>query len=78
MGELYRLAGLIPLMNAARLSAIFDNEAIDGLVDGLAQGIRGFGRRLRLAQRGQMQENLAFAFAIAALLIVAVVIYSFR
>src|SRR5579859_185803 len=76
VGELYRLAGLIPLMKTARLAALFDNNAIDGLVDGLALSVRGFGRRLRSAQRGQMQENLAFAFAVAVLLIVAVVIYS--
>jgi hypothetical protein len=48
------------------------------MVDGLAQSVRAVGRRLRSAQRGQMQENLAFAFALAALLIVAVVIYSSR
>ena len=33
------------------------------------------GRRLRLAQRGQMQQNLAFAFAVAAVLIVVFVIF---
>jgi hypothetical protein len=47
-------------------------------VDGLAELIRRIGRRVRLAQRGQMQENLAFAFAAAAVLIVACVIYSLR
>jgi multicomponent Na+:H+ antiporter subunit D len=78
VGELYRRAGLIPLMKSARLAGLFDNNVIDGLVDGLALSIRGFGRRLRSAQRGQMQENLAFAFAVAALVIVAVVIYSSR
>jgi multicomponent Na+:H+ antiporter subunit D len=78
VGELYRLAGLVPLMKTARLAGVFDNEVIDGFVDGIAQTIRGVGRRLRFAQRGQMQENLAFAFAVAALLIVAFVIYSYR
>jgi multicomponent Na+:H+ antiporter subunit D len=78
VGELYRLIGLVPLMKTARLAGMFDNEAIDGFVDGIAQSVRGVGRRLRLAQRGQMQENLAFAFAIAALLIVVFVIYSSR
>jgi len=72
------LVGLVPLMRTARLAALFDNNLIDGLVDGLAEFVRQFGRRLRSAQRGQMQENLAFAFAIAALVIVAFVIYSFR
>jgi multicomponent Na+:H+ antiporter subunit D len=71
VGELYRLAGLVPLMLTARLSGKFDNGVIDGLVDGLAEGVRGIGRRLRFAQRGQMQQNLAFSFAVAAVLIVA-------
>jgi multicomponent Na+:H+ antiporter subunit D len=78
VGELYRMVGLVPLMRTARLAALFDNNLIDGLVDGLAEFVRQFGRRLRSAQRGQMQENLAFAFAIAALVIVVFVIYSFR
>ncbi|HOX56229.1 MAG TPA: Na(+)/H(+) antiporter subunit D [Candidatus Paceibacterota bacterium] len=71
IGELYRLAGLVPLMISARASALFDNEVIDGAVDGLASTIQGIGRRLRLAQRGQMQQNLAFAFAVAAALLIA-------
>jgi multicomponent Na+:H+ antiporter subunit D len=70
VGELYRVAGLIPLMLAARVAAVFDNSVIDGAVDGIAEAVRGLGRRLRQAQRGQMQENLAFAFAVAAILIV--------
>jgi multicomponent Na+:H+ antiporter subunit D len=78
VGELYRLAGLVPLMVTARISAWFDSTVIDGVVDGLAGGIRGLGRRLRLAQRGQMQENLAFAFAVAAVLIVAFVFFANR
>jgi multicomponent Na+:H+ antiporter subunit D len=78
VGELYRLAGLIPLMLTARLAGLFDNEVIDGLVDGVAEVVRGIGRRLRRVQRGQMQENLAFAFAVAAVLIVAFILYSNR
>ena len=76
VGELYRLAGLIPLMFTARFSAVIDNEAIDGMVDGLAEGVRGIGRRLRFAQRGQMQQNLAFSFVVAAVLIVAFIVFS--
>ena len=78
VGELYRLIGLVPLMLTARLAGLFDNEVIDGLVDGTAETVRGIGRRLRLAQRGQMQENLALAFGVAAVLIVAFIIYSTR
>jgi multicomponent Na+:H+ antiporter subunit D len=60
-GELYRLAGLKPLMAIARLAGRFDNRVIDGAVDGLAQGIGNLGGRLRQAQRGQVQENLTLA-----------------
>lgn len=75
VGELYRWIGLFPLMLSARLAGLFDNYVIDGIVDGLAASVRGIGRRLRVAQRGQVQESLAFAFAVAAVLIVAFVYY---
>jgi multicomponent Na+:H+ antiporter subunit D len=78
VGELYRLAGLRPLMLTARWAGLFDNRAIDGVVDGLAASVRGIGRRLRFAQRGRMQENLAFAFAVTAMLIVAFIFFSTR
>jgi len=75
VGELYRVAGLVPLMRNARAAARFDNSIIDGAVDGLAETVRNIGARLRQMQRGQMQQNLAFAFAVAAVLIVAVVLF---
>ncbi len=78
VGELYRLAGLVPLMLTARLAGRFDNNIIDGIVDGLAESVRDLGRSLRLAQRGQMQQNLAFAFAVTAILIVAFVLFVYR
>jgi multicomponent Na+:H+ antiporter subunit D len=77
IGELYRVAGLVPLMLTARVSAMFDNEVIDGAVDGLAGTIRGIGQRLHFAQRGQMQQSLAFAFAVAAALIIAFLLYTY-
>ena len=76
VGELYRVAGLVPLMVSARVAGLFDNEVIDGVVDGFAESIRGIGRRLRFAQRGQMQQSLAFAFAVAAILIIAFLLYT--
>ncbi len=76
VGELYRLAGLVPLMITARVAGAFDNSVIDGFVDGLAESVRGIGRRVRLAQRGQLQENLALAFAVTAVLIVAFLFFS--
>jgi multicomponent Na+:H+ antiporter subunit D len=78
VGQLYQSAGLEPLTKTARQAGRFDNEVVDGFVDGVAGLIRGAGRRLRSAQRGQMQENLAFAFGVAAILIVVLVLYSYR
>lgn len=78
VGELYRIAGLIPLMGTARLAGRFDNQIIDRAVDGLAETVRALGRRLRPVQSGQVQANLAFAFGVAALLIVAFVIFMNR
>jgi len=70
LGEIYRVAGLIPLMITARGVGQFDHRVIDGMVDGLARAVSGLGRRLRLVQRGHMQESLAFTFAVAAALVV--------
>jgi multicomponent Na+:H+ antiporter subunit D len=78
VGELYRLAGLVPLMITARVAGLFDNKIIDGAVDGLAESVRGIGRRLRFVQRSQMQQNLAISFAVGAVLIVVFVIYVIR
>jgi len=66
VGEIYRLAGLIPLMFSARSAGDFDNGVIDGAVDSLAESVRGVGSRLRHAQRGQVQETLALAFIVVA------------
>jgi multicomponent Na+:H+ antiporter subunit D len=71
LGEVYRVAGLIPLMMFARGVGRFDHRVIDGMIDGLARTVHGVGRRLRLVQRGQMQESLVFTFAVIAVLIVA-------
>ena len=75
VGEIYRVAGLVPLMVSARLSAVFDNRIVDGAVDGLANTIRHLGGRLRAAQRGALQENLTFAFGAAAVLAVLTLLY---
>jgi multicomponent Na+:H+ antiporter subunit D len=75
VGEVYRVGGLVPLMKSAGLVNRFDNRIIDGAVDGLAWTVRGVGARLRFAQRGALQENLTFVFAIAAILILGFVIF---
>jgi multicomponent Na+:H+ antiporter subunit D len=71
VGEIYQHAGLFPLMLTARLAGLFDNRVIDGLVDGLAATVRGVGNRLRLAQRGSVQENLTLVFVVGIVLILA-------
>lgn len=71
VGALYRFAGLLPLMLTSRLASLFDQHAIDGAVDGLAASIRGIGNRLRVAQRGPVQENLALVFVVSVILMVA-------
>lgn len=78
IGELYRWLGLIPLMLTAKLAGLFDNYVIDGVVDGVAESVRGVGRRLRTTQRGQLQENLTFAFAVTAVLIIAFILFVYR
>lgn len=63
VGEVYRFAGLVPLMITARVSSLFDNGVIDGTVDGIAKTVAGLGGRLRSLQRGHLQQGLAVAFA---------------
>ena len=75
VGEVYRVGGLVPLMKSAGLVGRFDNRVIDGAVDGLASAVRGAGARLRFAQRGALQENLTFVFAVAAILLLGFVIF---
>jgi multicomponent Na+:H+ antiporter subunit D len=75
VGELYRIAGLNPLMKVADGAGKFDGKVIDGFVDGIAAAVAGVGRRLRGAQRGQMQENLAVAFGVAAVFLIALLIW---
>ncbi len=75
VGEIYRVAGLIPLMFSARAVGWFDNHIIDGAVDGFADLFRGIGRRLRFAQRGVLQESLALTFTVVALLVLVFLLF---
>jgi len=62
-------------MGSARFSAKFDHRVIDGLVDGVAAAILKLGSRLRLVQRGQVQENLVLAFAVAAVILLLIILF---
>jgi multicomponent Na+:H+ antiporter subunit D len=73
--EAYRFIGLAGVMVAARVSAWFDWNAIDGVVDGVAKGVRGTGNRLRHLQSNQMQVNILSALAALAALLLGYVFY---
>lgn len=75
VGEIYRVLGLIPLMWTTKVVDTFDRFGIDGVVDGLAEKVRATGQRLRSAQSGVVQANLAITFAVAALVIAALVYF---
>jgi multicomponent Na+:H+ antiporter subunit D len=75
VGECYRVLGLIPLMWTTRVVDVFDRFGIDGVVDGLAERIRATGQRLRSAQSGAVQANLAISFTVAALVIAALIYF---
>ena len=78
VGEVYRVLGLIPLMVSARGIGKFDNRVIDGLVDGVAVAVRGFGQRLRVVQRGALQENLTLVFLILGAALVFALVFLFK
>lgn len=75
VGECYRVLGLIPLMWTTKVVDVFDRFGIDGVVDGLAERIRATGQRLRSAQSGAVQANLAISFAVAAIVIAALIYF---
>ncbi|MFT3830950.1 MAG: Na(+)/H(+) antiporter subunit D [Opitutaceae bacterium] len=75
VGEVYRVLGIIPLLWTTKVVDVFDRYGIDGVVDGLAEKVRATGQRLRLAQNGAVQANLAITVAVAAVLIAALVYF---
>ena len=70
--EFYRVCALFWLMVTARVSAWFDWNVIDGVVDGLACGVRATGDRLRHLQTRQLQIN---SFGALAVIVVIVLTY---
>ncbi|MFH0907282.1 MAG: Na(+)/H(+) antiporter subunit D [bacterium] len=76
VGEVYRLGGIAGLMSTARSSGDFDNKVVDGAVDGLAATVAGVGHRMKTLQRGQMQQSLAIAFAVAAVLMIGFLVFA--
>ena len=74
VSEFYRFTGLAGLMAWARASARFDWDAIDGVVDGFARGVRGTGDRLRHLQRNQLQANMFYAVVAIVLMVLTYVL----
>lgn len=73
VGEVYRRVGMRFALGAAALWSRFDVKAIDGVVDGLAYGVRGAGDGMRNVQTGKIQQYIAMAvvalFAVLALVV---------
>jgi len=75
VGEVYRTGGMRFALGAASLWSRFDVKAIDGVVDGLAEGVWGFGDKVRHAQTGKLQQYIATA--VVALFAILAVVVSF-
>ncbi len=73
-GELYRTFGLRLLFKKAELSFSFDRNAIDGIVDGSAKGVRGIGNIVKKLQTGKIQTYIGLSIFIL-IFIVGFVIY---
>ena len=58
--ELYRVAGMIPLMKISRFWSWFDWHGIDGVVDGTARIFGFFSKKLSWMQNGQVARYLSF------------------
>jgi multicomponent Na+:H+ antiporter subunit D len=70
VNQAYRVIGLIPLMATARFWSWFDWNGIDGVVDGVARGVRGVGGKLRTVQSGQLQYGIFYAVSLVAIVLV--------
>ncbi|MBU0483987.1 MAG: Na(+)/H(+) antiporter subunit D [Proteobacteria bacterium] len=74
VNEGYNYLGLVPLMTTARFWSWFDWHAIDGVVDGIARGVRAIGGKARALQSGQLQYSLFYALSIVAVVLVVYVL----
>lgn len=72
--EAYRYLGIIPLMMVAGFSSWFDWHGIDGVVDGVARGVKNTGGRVRKLQSGRLQYSIYYAILIVALALAAYVV----
>ena len=68
-GELYRILGLKILFKNADISYGFDRKVIDGVVDGSALGVRGFGGIIKKLQTGRIKAYMGFAVLFIVLIV---------
>lgn len=73
-GEVYRVVGLGSLMTVSRFWSWFDWHGIDGVVDGVARGVRSLGDKVRALQSGQIQIVLFYTSSLAAVLLVTFIV----
>lgn len=66
----YSTWGLNPLMTISRFWSWFDRHAIDGVVDGVARGVRSTGNQVRRLQAANVQINVFYAVLLVALLLI--------
>jgi multicomponent Na+:H+ antiporter subunit D len=74
VGRIWDKVGIMPLMTISTFWSWFDWHAIDGVVDGVARGVRGLGGLVRRLQSGQLEYNIYFA---ATVMTVAIIAYVF-
>jgi len=63
--EFYNRVGLSGMLLVARISRMFDEKAIDGVVDGSAYTVLGAGGRLAKVQNGKLADYIGLALVIA-------------
>ncbi|MFO7606358.1 MAG: Na(+)/H(+) antiporter subunit D [Desulfurivibrionaceae bacterium] len=74
VSEAYRYLGLIPLMTVSRFWSWFDWHGIDGVVDGIARGVRGVGGAGRPLQSGRLQNGILLAASVSAVILIVYVL----
>jgi len=78
LDDLYYLLTRYLFLGIASIASAFDASIVDGLVNGVAAGVTGFGKRLRHAETGRVQSYMyGFFGGIAALAIIVFVLMAF-
>lgn len=62
--EFYRRVGLVGMLLGARISRLFDEKVVDGVVDGTAYSVLDTGGRLTRFQTGRLSDYIGLALVI--------------